>query len=74
MVHDGGGWRVVAARWLAGGYGFLRFDVVGDSLRLSFRGQLVLAARSSAVLSAGGSGLHSSGPARASFFVAIPLG
>ncbi len=74
MVHDGGGWRVVAARWLAGGYGFQRFDVVGDSLRLSFRGQLVLAARSSAVLSAGGSGLHSSGPARASFFVAIPLG
>jgi subtilisin family serine protease len=74
MVHDGGGWRVVAARWLAGGYGFLRFDVVGDSLRLSFRGQLVLAARSSALLSAGGSGLHSSPPARASSFVAIPLG
>jgi len=74
MVHDGQGWNVVAARWVAGGRGVLRFDVEGNSLRISFQGRLALATRSALLVAAGGSGLRVSGVnARASNFVATPL-
>jgi len=75
MVHDGTGWRVVAARWVAAGRGVMRFDVVGTSLRMTFQGRLVLAARSATLLAAGASGLRVSGVnAQASNFVITPLG
>lgn len=74
MVHDGAGWRILATRWVAGGRGVVRFDVVGTSLRMSFQGRLVLAARSAVLLAAGGSGLRVSGVnARATNFLATPL-
>ncbi|MFM7135986.1 MAG: S8 family peptidase [Planctomycetota bacterium] len=73
MVHDGSSWRVVAARWVAGGYGWLRFDVIGGSVRMTFQGRLVLAARPATLLAAGGSGLQVSGVhARASNFAVTP--
>ena len=75
LVHDGEGWRVLAGRWVAGGRGVVRFDAVGGSLRMWFQGRLVLAARSTALLAAGESGLRVSGVnPRATNFVATPLG
>jgi hypothetical protein len=74
LLHDGEGWRVLAGRWVAGGRGVVRFDAVGGSLRMWFQGRLVLAARSTALLAAGESGLRVSGvPPRATNFVATPL-
>jgi len=75
MVHDGSAWRILATRWIAGGLGVMRFDVVGTSLRMSFQGRLVLAVRSGMLLSAGESGLRMSGVnPRAVNFSAVPLG
>ncbi len=74
LVHDGEGWRVLAGRWVAGGRGVVRFDAVGGSLRMWFQGRLVLAARSTALLAAGESGLRVSGVnPRATNFAATPL-
>ena len=75
LLHDGEGWRVLAGRWVTGGRGVVRFDAVGGSLRMWFQGRLVLAARSTALLAAGESGLRVSGVnPRATNFVATPLG
>jgi len=74
MVHDGAAWRVLAARWVAGGRGVVRFDVVGSSLRMAYQGRLVLAAQSLTVMSAGGTGVRlSAATAWAGSFTATPL-
>jgi subtilisin family serine protease len=73
MVGSEGQWQVVAARWMPGGRGAVRLDVIGDRMQLFFNGRRMLAARSVQLPPVGGIGLEIAGlRSRAENFVALP--
>ena len=57
----GGVWRLLAARAVPRGSGLLQFDVVGNSLTLSFDGRKLISVRDNALSRPGTAGMRITG-------------